>query len=567
MKNDSQTNSKDIIYIDVEDDVTSIIGKVRASGEKIVALVPPKNIGALQSAVNLRLIQKAADSAGKRIVLITNNSGLTALAAGVKLPVAKNLQSKPEVPAAAPVTSDSDEDVINGEDLPVGELAAASGTGVTAPELAGATAIGSTAAKASDYDFTLDELPDLDAPATGTALAASPKGPRVPDFNRFRKWIFIGGGLLVALILFFVLGNVLFTGATVVITAQTADQPVNLSLTLTTTGPTDPDTNTIQAVSKSTKKSASVTFTPTGQQNEGNKATGSVNFTNSTTGSQTVAQGTTLTTSDGSEFTLDKAVTVPAGSVSCPTIFSCSGTAGKATGTVTAAAPGAKYNGESGNLDGAPNGISATLASATSGGTDNIVTVVTDADIAKAKSQLTTNSSDAASAKAQLTSQFGGSYVVIGDSFGTQTADPTSSPASGQAGTTAKLSADTTYTLTALAKSQIKILTTNYLNTQLSANQKVYDDGSNTATTSSYIASPSGVQSLHLITSGKVGPNIDERALKTQIVGKKSQEIVQQIMGIGGIKNVSVHFAPFWRSTAPSADKIKISFDLGNNGR
>jgi hypothetical protein len=52
--------NKDVIYIDVEDDITAIIGKVKGAKEKIVALVPPKRIGVLQSAVNLRLIARAA---------------------------------------------------------------------------------------------------------------------------------------------------------------------------------------------------------------------------------------------------------------------------------------------------------------------------------------------------------------------------------------------------------------------------------------------------------------------------------------------------------------------------
>jgi len=52
---------KDVIYIDVEDDITAIIGKVKASEHKIVALVPPKRIGAIQSAVNLKLVLRAAD--------------------------------------------------------------------------------------------------------------------------------------------------------------------------------------------------------------------------------------------------------------------------------------------------------------------------------------------------------------------------------------------------------------------------------------------------------------------------------------------------------------------------
>ena len=35
--------NKDVIYIDVEDDVTAIIGKIKASKEKIIAL--PENSG------------------------------------------------------------------------------------------------------------------------------------------------------------------------------------------------------------------------------------------------------------------------------------------------------------------------------------------------------------------------------------------------------------------------------------------------------------------------------------------------------------------------------------------
>lgn len=89
--------NKDVIYIDVEDDITAIISKVKSSKEKIVALVPPKRVGVLQSAVNLRLLQRTATQSDKRIVLITNNQALAALSAAASIPVAKNLQSKPEL--------------------------------------------------------------------------------------------------------------------------------------------------------------------------------------------------------------------------------------------------------------------------------------------------------------------------------------------------------------------------------------------------------------------------------------------------------------------------------------
>lgn len=544
--------NKDIIYIDVEDDVTSVIGKVRASEQKIVALVPPKTIGTLQSAVNLRLLQKAADSAGKRIVLITNNSGLTALAAGVKIPVAKNLQSKPEIPAAPEKPAAEDEDVIKGEELPVGELAAATAAGAAAEALAPAAAL-----KASDDDIVVGDLPDLETAAPATAAAAVKKkaGPRVPNFGRFRKWIFIGGGLVVALIVLLVLANTLWTGANVVIAAQSSDQPIDLPLTLTTSGPTNVNTAVIQAVAKTTKTTQSATFTPTGQKNTGNKATGTVKFSTNNIDDlgTTIPAGTTLTTPSGTAFTTDESVTITLSNHT------------NATTTITAASPGTTSNGANGSVSGAPGSINATITSATSGGTDNIITIVSADDIAKAKGAL--GSSDATAAKAQLTGQFGSDYVVIGDSFNAQASDPVSTPAVGQQATTAKLSQDTTYTMLGIARSQIEIVDVNYLNSQITGdNQKIYNNGSAKAHVSQFVTSPSGVQTLHVLATGTIGPNIDENALKQQLVGKKIAEITAQIKAINGVKDVTVNLSPFWRTTAPSADKITISFDLNGNG-
>src|SRR5690606_21260050 len=115
--------NKDVIYIDVEDDVTAIIGKIKKAKEKIVALVPPKRAGALQSAVNLRLLERMAKNDKKRLVLITGNQALIALAASAKIPVAKNLQSKPELAEIPAIIVDDDDDIIDGSELPVGDHA------------------------------------------------------------------------------------------------------------------------------------------------------------------------------------------------------------------------------------------------------------------------------------------------------------------------------------------------------------------------------------------------------------------------------------------------------------
>ena len=59
--------SKAVIYIDTEDDITAIIDRVKESKSDIVALVPPKRIGVLQSIVNLKLLKRAAASSKKRL--------------------------------------------------------------------------------------------------------------------------------------------------------------------------------------------------------------------------------------------------------------------------------------------------------------------------------------------------------------------------------------------------------------------------------------------------------------------------------------------------------------------
>jgi hypothetical protein len=65
---------KDTIYIDVDDEITTVIDKVLSSKSKIVALVLPKRAAVFQSIVNMKLLKLKTDNAGKNLVLITTES-------------------------------------------------------------------------------------------------------------------------------------------------------------------------------------------------------------------------------------------------------------------------------------------------------------------------------------------------------------------------------------------------------------------------------------------------------------------------------------------------------------
>src|SRR5581483_10274209 len=152
---------KDTIYVDIDDEITGIIDKLKASDGKVVALVLPKRAAVFQSIVNMKLLKRAADSSKKNLVLITAEAGLLPLAGAAGIHVAKTLTSKPEIPNAPPPDLPDEtvpETPIEGpaepevdKSAPVGELA------------------GAAAAKSADDGVETVTLPDEDLAAAADA--------------------------------------------------------------------------------------------------------------------------------------------------------------------------------------------------------------------------------------------------------------------------------------------------------------------------------------------------------------------------------------------------------------
>ena len=536
---------KDVIYVDIEDDITSVIEKVKNATAPIVALVPPKRIGVLQSVVNLKLLQRAATGAKKRVVLITNDQALIGLASGLAMPVAKNLQSRPEIPTMTAAALD-DEEVINGEDLPVGELEK---TADKPLELTGFPVAGDKPAAATAAS----------APFAAKAASRAPrKGSAVPDFDKFRKKMFIFGGLG-ALLLVFLVWAIFFAGkATIAITANTNIVNINKNLVLRPDAKLDAAQGIAPAQIKELKRASTIDFTATGKKEVGEKATGEVNFSRQAQSSTTIPAGTQLVTSGGLAFTTNSAVTIPASTFG-PGCFptACPGTA---KGSVTATASGTKYNGASGSLSGSTDGASASFASETAGGTDKTITVVSQGDIDKAYEKL--DAQDSSKVKAELKKQFDNNVVVIEESFAIEPADPTSAPGLGQEASTAKLSAETTYRLVGITRSDLRAIFDTYTKTQIAGdkNQKIYESGDESAAFTEFSKNEKEYK-VKARATAQVGPNIDEKALAKQLVGKRAGEVQQLLEDVQGVEDVNVSFSPFWVTKTPNkAEKITIKF-------
>lgn len=545
--------NKDVIYIDVEDDITAIIGKVKDSKEKVVALVPPKRTGVLQSAVNLRILQRTAKSSGKHIVLITHDQALMPLAAGAGMPVAKNLQSKPEIPEIAALKVDDDDDIIDGSQLPVGEHAATA-SAVAAIE----------AEEKQDVPTPVSRKPYATPPKSGE----SPRRPKaigkVPNFGNFRKKMLLLGLGGVLLIAFLVWAIFFAPHATVEITAKTSTQKLSTSVTVGPNAQTDAAKGTLKSVQVQDVVQSSVEFQATGTQDQGEAATGTMTLSKGTPDDATVPTGTGFSSGDCTFVTREQ-VTVP-GATPKWNGSGFSVVAGTKSVAVKATAIGEQCNLSARSYDSTVSGISA-KGGDMAGGSKKTLKIVTQADVQQASTQIAEkNDTDA---KTKLAAKFGKNVKAIDSSFRTLKADTNASPQVGQEAPngTAKLTSSVTYAMEGVSNSELDTFIKAAMESKLSKedNQRVYDSGASGAQLTNFVATDTG-GTASLTATTQVGPQINDDDVKKRVAGKKFGDIQADLKSIQGVEDVEVHFWPFWVSRVPSdTSKIDVEFKLNNS--
>lgn len=546
--------TKDTIYVDVDDEITAIIDKVRGSKGKIVALVLPKRASVFQSIVNMKLLKRAADDAKKHLVLITSEAGLLPLAGAVGVHVAKTLTSKPEIPAA-PLNEGPDEETADEPlDVPDDEVTTANAGNKPIGELAGAAA-------AADAIETLEM--DNDTPDVNTSAAAKPKGPkdkklRVPDFDRFRLLLLLGGTALVALIVFLYLALSVLPKATITIKTDASNVNSNVDFTLDTNAKTASD-KTLPAKAVQEAKTYTQTANATGQKNNGTKASGSVTMTAGSCSANVpsdIAAGTALTASGLTFVTTESVSFVPVISHGHCTYQ------GQDSGGRDSISISAQSGGSSSNLSNANFNVysrsDVSASGSTSGGTDNIVQVVSQADIDGAKAKISTDDS---SVKQDLQIQLQqAGYTAISASYSPGTPVVTTSANAGSAASNVTVTEVITYTMFGAKQSDLKTLIDNDIKSQIdTSKQGILSEGLSDGTYKVTNPSATGA-SVNLQTTGEVGPSLDIASIKSNVAGKQAGDIRSSLKSNPDVTDVTVKMSPFWVTHAPkNVNKITVT--------
>lgn len=556
--------NKDVIYIDVDDEITGIIDKVRGSEHKIVALVLPKRATVLQSVVNMKLLKRASDEAKKNMVLITSEVGLLPLAGSVGIHVAKTLQSKPEVPDA-PDRGDSkpetvaEPDDIQGsddEDVDNGELDKTKPVG----ELAGSAALEETI-DMDDEDEDM-ELPDTDNDA-GVKKGKDKKKFKIPNFSRFRVLVLLGSVGLVAIVVLGYLAFAVMPKAQVTIKTDSQALTSSTIVTLKTGDAVKLDlkTATVPAKAQQVQKTLNQQVNATGQQNNGQKAGGTVTIKNCTDSSVTIPAGSGVS-STSLTFITQSALTLAAGNFTSGGVCKSSGSH-IGTVSVVAQQPGTKYNIDAGaafTVAGYASGVTGS-GTAMTGGTDDITKVVSQADIDSATQKL--GQQDATGIKQELQTDLTNvSFYPVPETFSAGAPDVKTSAKAGDKADTVTVTQTITYTMLGAKQADLQQIIGDDIAKKIDTKKQSILDYGLSGAVFGIQSQPEGGAVVTMQTTVVAGPDLKVEDIKKQIAGKKAGDAKELIKQNPGVTDVDVHYSPFWVGAIPKkTTKITVTVE------
>lgn len=571
--------NKEVIYLEPEDDITDILTKLQRAEQKLVALVPPKKATMLRSAVNMKLVARAARECDKVAVIVTSDPAIVKLAMAAQIPVAKTLQSRPVVPTPEMVKESENAEQIIDEDTTdsadstekseLDSLKSKKDSAKTPAEASKSSSEAASAKNAAVIDLS-DETLEKGGKDAKDSKKKGEKAKKAPSLDKYRKYIIFGVLAAIVLVVFGVWALVFAPAVKITVAMSTSSSNFSEDVKFTT------DSNAANAAEglfflekQSYEQEYSSEIKPTGKENRGERAKGTVRVTikfspreNPSGYSFTVAAGTilTATNADGRSvsYTADGAVEViswdgesfPAG---C-SMSSCTKTADVA---VTATAPGEDYNIGAGR-DWNPLGdATVTNSVAFTGGTSHEVEFVSQADLDKAKEAILSEHQlegrDAL--MAQLKSN--DDLVIIESSFASEAGDATSSPE-----VNAELAADAKpeakvkaiYSVYTVSKPQIDEFIK--AKAQVANDQKIYSIGE-----PFFDRFTSAEESAKLKTVIKTGPTVTEEDILEKAKGKKIGEVQSLLRSINGVSSVNIESSFFWVRSVPN-DPAKITIDL-----
>jgi hypothetical protein len=609
-----------ILYLDIDDEITTAAARVRGAEGTRVAMVLPNGSRVATSRINFRLLARDATLNGKRLSIVASDAATRALAASAGLPIfasvaeyestiAEERGERPAEPApepeapepaepAAPAPGPAPSRSPRARRKPRAPIEASDDTlAAAAPPAASAAVTSLTAARAgapveapaTSADLPRDErVPATQAsrvpsavpaarvmadsppatpapspsPVTGSRIVTAPTGRQLLP-GTLRAPLVIGVAVLaLALVVGGVGAYVFLPTATAVVTPrQTAIGPVPLRIVADPTAiEPDPEARTVPAQTKTLDVEASQTFTVTGKRVEETAAKGTVRFRNKDfTSTNAIPRGSVVSTQSGIRFRTDRAVTVPRAELVGLQVFPAS-----ANVRVTAVNAGPDGNVEPNTILVIPRGedpltLDVTNPDATKGGTREEFPRVVQADIdaaTKALGEALTTAFDEQLADPALTAD-GSTVFRDTAALGTPTYPTDPATLLGDEVETFELAATAAGTVLTVDESSVQAVAEANIASHVESGYALVD-GSSVIDTSPGQVEGDVIAFPAIITARQV-LLVDPAAIEAEIRGKPLADAQAILDGYGGAQ-LSVW--PDWVGTIPTLDaRVEVRLD------
>src|SRR4051812_31744467 len=575
-----------IVYLDVDDEITSAAARIRGATDKRVALVLPFGSRLATSRINFRLLAREAMLHGRRLGIVAPDASARAIAASAGLPVFHSVDeydgsvdggavAKPEAATATSAAADDRSATVAA--AAAGAAVAGSDTGLAA----GRKAAGASSAKARSSPTAPASQPPRpassnDRVSTATVpagVAAASAAAEADDATRLHEATTVrsgprpasphaeGGsgsgttstrsrlgrprravvGIVAALVALALLAGgvaayVLLPAATITVTPRldpigplTIDVRADPTVTAV-----DPEAGLIPAVAIPVTAHASGEFPATGTRTEKTAATGSVRFDSiNTVGPVFVPAGTRLSTLDGVVFATTRAVSVPPARVSGNAIAH-----GFAETPVRALKEGPEGNVDAGTITQVPDNlriqqVSAENGGATTGGRRRDFTLVSKQDVDAVVAKLTAEvQGEFASQSANPDGVPPGATVFAESATGTDPViTPNPSTLVGKQIDSFNLDVVRNGTVLAVDETPLEQIARTRLAQTVAADHRLVESSVQVDVGGSTVE-PSGISFPVLVRASQVRP-VDPAALKSAVLGKSKSDAMATLSGYG----------------------------------
>lgn len=562
----------DIIYLEPDEEITSVIDKLKVLNPNIktLSLVIPKGATILQSVVNLKLLRKECEALEKDLSIVTQDRIGRNLASQAGFTVFDNVNSThPSIEPSRP--QPKTEEIIeldltgrkeNEEKAPKGipvhrydeSQTAKSQFGIFETNTVDQAPIEDSTPPTSSYKPSFTESKESEN-------ISLPKIPISSSKFSKKKKILIAVGIVVLIILG-VLTYFYYPRATITLAVKgdPFEQPVQINVD-NNINKVDENSKSIPGLLVDAEQEGGKKFTATGKKEIGEKAKGTISVSNDSGTAQSVAAGTQFKSDGGLTFVATSSANVPGATATVDSGGNVIKTLGKADVTVEASDPGDQYNIAPGNFTVVGKSmLTGRSTAAMTGGLSKQLTIVSQNDLNNAKNEL---SGEVSKTLHDQLKQKAGNNKIIDSAIGDEVLSSSSNKNVGE-------EADQFEMKVKVKSSTISFLENDYRQMVVKAlegfvpqdKELVLSSGDEISTTASDVDISRGKIKLNGNVKTKLAPKIDQISLKNSLKGKSSSDAENIIKINKNVESVNISFRPSWFKKVPSFTRnISIKFE------